>query len=233
MLLSEGVIVGHQILNSPVASLIICHPTAVDLSRVRTVDTSSSETTTFRSTIVQADVDTVAQSLNPWALHLSEESVVGTNTSVFAQPLILITLNYILCDDNLVVCRQLVVAFQISIFIVWSRKWRRSQNSVDIVDTLCLTVASIGTQTETEILTNLLIEVTTSRDTVITLSRDDRLVMIITYTKTVATTIGTTSDRNIMAMTNTSLIILILPIEVGIITLIKRILILTCILAHL
>ena len=233
MLLSEGVIVGHQILNSPVASLIICYPTAVDLSRVRTVDTSSSETTTFRSTIVQADVDTVAQSLNPWALHLSEESVVGTNTSVFAQPLILITLNYILCDDNLVVCRQLVVAFQISIFIVWSRKWRRSQNSVDIVDTLCLTVASIGTQTETEILTNLLIEVTTSRDTVITLSRDDRLVMIITYTKTVATTIGTTSDRNIMAMTNTSLIILILPIEVVIITLIKRILILTCILAHL
>ena len=58
--LSENTIISQQVLNSPVTSLVVGYPTAIDLTRVCAIDTSSCETATFRGAIVQTDVDTVA-----------------------------------------------------------------------------------------------------------------------------------------------------------------------------
>ena len=57
--------------------------------------------------------------------------------------------------------------------------------------------------------------------------------MIVTGTEAVATTIGTTSHTDIVAVANTCLIVKILPVGIDIVAFIQRILILTSILTEL
>ena len=118
MLLSKGAIEGKEILNSPVASLIIGYPSTINLSRVSAVDTSTSKATTLRGAIVQTDIDAVAQTFNPWALYLTEEGVVSTDSTVLIHPLILIALNDIFGNYYLLVGRKVVETFQVAIGIV-------------------------------------------------------------------------------------------------------------------
>ena len=76
MLLSEYAIIGQEVLNSPVAGLVLIDRTTVDGIGILVVDTSTSETTLLGSTDVETDVHTVRQTLDPWALQLSEQRVV-------------------------------------------------------------------------------------------------------------------------------------------------------------
>ena len=67
-MLAKCVIVGKQVLNSPVTGLVLVYRTAVNSVGILVVNTSTGEATTLRATEVQTNVDAIAQTLNPWAL---------------------------------------------------------------------------------------------------------------------------------------------------------------------
>ena len=220
-MLAKCVIIGQQVLNSPVTGLVLIYRTAVHGIGILVVHTRTSETTLLRRTEVQTDVDAVAQTLNPWALHLAEQGIIRTNTLVLAQPYILVALHGLAGHHGLIIGRHGYVALDVAIGIVRTGQRTHNEDVTHIVHALLFTIAVVSAQTEAEPLANLLIEVTTNRHTVVTLSRNNRLIVIVTCTEAVATAIGTTGNADVVVVTHTCLIIQILPVGIGIVALVE------------
>ena len=86
VLLSEGAVVGDQVLDSPVACLVLIDGTAVHRIGILVVDTRTGEATTLGRTEVQTDVDAVAQTFHPGALQFSEQGIIRTDALVLVEP---------------------------------------------------------------------------------------------------------------------------------------------------
>ena len=220
-MLTKSTIIGKQILNSPVACLVLRDTTTVNCILVLVVHTRTSEVSALRTAVVQTDVDTIAQTLNPRALQFTEERVVRTNTLVLVQPYFLITLHCLFGNNALVIGRESNITLQVTFFIVWAGQRALAQYAIHIIHTLSLAIAVIGAQAETEILAYHLVEVTANGDTIITFCGNDRLVMIVTCTKAVTTTVGTTSHTHVVIVGYTCLIVQILPVGTCIIIFVK------------
>ena len=117
---AKCVIIGEQVLNSPVTGLVLINRTTVHGVGILIINSCTSEAALLRRTEVQTDVDAVAQTLNPWALHFAEQSIIRANTLVLAQPYILVAFNSLLGNDHLIVCWQSIITLQVAILIVWA-----------------------------------------------------------------------------------------------------------------
>ncbi len=233
MLLSEGAVEGEQVLNSPVACLVLRDTATVDGVGILVVDTSTGEVAALGAAEVQTDVDAIAQTLNPRALQFTEDGVVGADTLVLVEPYLLVALHCLLGDNALVVGGQRDIALQVAVLIVGAGQRALAQHAIHIVDALILAVAVVGAQTEAEILANHLVEVTANGYSVVTLGGHYRLVVIVTSAEAVAAAVGATGHTHVVVVAHTRLVVQVLPVGVGIVILVQRVLVESGILTHL
>ena len=223
MFLSESTVVGEQILHHPVACLVLGDTTTIDSFLVLVVHTCTCEVATLGRAEVQTDIDAVAQTLNPWAFHLAEESVVGTDTFVLIEPDVLVSLHRLLGDHSLVVGGKGDEALEVAIGIIRAGERALAQYAVHIVHTLCGAIAGVGAQSEAEPLAHHLVEIATDGDTVVFLCRNRRLIMIVTCAEAITAAVGTACHTHVVVVAHTSLIVKVLPVGIGVVVLIKRI----------
>ena len=225
MFLGKGTFVCNKVLYSPVAGLVLRNRATVDGVGIFVVDTLTREAATLGRAEVQTDVDAIAQSLNPWAFQFAEEGVVRADTLVFVEPNILVALHSLLGDDSLVVGRHGDIAFEVAVFIVRTGEWAHAQHVVHGVDTLGLTIAVVGGESESQPLAHHLVEVTTDAHTVVALCRHHCLIVVITGTEAVAAAIGTAGNADIMVMAHACLVVQVLPVGIGVVALVQRVLV--------
>ena len=115
---TESAVVGEQVFYCPVTCLVLIDRSAVYSIGILVVDTSTCKVAALGRTEVQTNVDTIAQTLDPRSLQLSEEGVVRTDTLILAQPYILVALNRLLGNNRLVVSGQCIVTLQVTICII-------------------------------------------------------------------------------------------------------------------
>ena len=219
--ISKGAVVSEHVLHNPVRCLVLGDTATVDSVLVLVVYTSTREVSTLGRTEVQTNVDAIAQTINPWAFHLTEERVVRTDTLILIEPDIFVSFHSLLGHNRLVVGRQSDKALQVAILIVWAGQRALAQHAVHVVHTLCLAIAVVGAQSEAEPLADHLVEVTANGDTVVGLCRNRRLVVIVTSAEAVAATVGAARHTHIVVVAHTRLIVQILPVGVGVLVLIQ------------
>ena len=234
VLLGEGAVVGDEVFHGPVARLVLQYGGRAGLIDVGVVDASSSEGSRLRRTEVQTHVDAIAQALNPWALHLAEERVVGAHALVLVEPDVLQVFHHVLRHDESLIHGHVDGALERAVVVVLAGQRAHAQHVVETnVGALGDAVAIVGGESESEPLAHHLVEVSAHAHAIISLSRNHGLVVVVARAEAVAAALRAAGDAHVVIVAHARLVEVVLPVGVGLVALLEGVLIESGLLAHL